>query len=65
MSFYHWMILNVKLQQFAKINPIPPKSVENNREINKNITDNTTISTLYLKCIKKILNILHIICDLD
>jgi len=53
MSFYHWMILNVKLQQFAKMNPIPPKSVENNREINKNITDNTTISTLYLKCIKK------------
>jgi hypothetical protein len=47
--FYHWMILNVKLQQFAKIKPIPPKNVENNREINKNITDNTTISTLYLK----------------
>lgn len=39
----------MKLQQFAKIKPTPPKSVENIREINKNITDNITISTLYLK----------------
>jgi len=51
------MILKVKLQQFAKIKPIPPKSVENNREINKNITDNITISTLYLK-----LKILYKLC---
>lgn len=43
------MIRNVKLQQLAKINPTPPKRVENNKEINKNITDKTTISTLYLK----------------
>lgn len=43
------MILNVKLQQFAKIKPIPPNSVENNKDIIKNITDNATISTLYLK----------------
>lgn len=42
------MIRNVKLQQFASIKPIPPKSVENNKDINKNITDNTTISILYL-----------------
>lgn len=48
------MILKVKLQQFAKIKPIPLKRVENNREINKNITDNTTISTLYLKLKTKI-----------
>lgn len=38
----------MKLQQFAKIKPIPPKTVENNKDINKNITDNITISTLYL-----------------
>lgn len=38
----------MKLQQFANIKPIPPKIVENNKDINKNITDNTTISTLYL-----------------
>lgn len=48
------MILKVKLQQLARIKPIPPISVENNKEINKNITDNTIISTLYLNIEKKI-----------
>lgn len=43
------MIRKVKLQQFAKIKPIPPNSVENNKDKIKNITDNTTISILYLK----------------
>lgn len=50
----------MKLQQFAKIKPTAPNNVENINDINKNITDNTTISILYLniKTLKYNINIL-------